>query len=150
MLRVIALTPHSSLSCFHAQPSLHKDRESPSRLANLYKVWNHKTNTSLDQSLCPQSYNCRIIVSYTLDIKPSVRSNYPVHNVMIIIYTWSTNVQCSLFPLTYLNVYFFTERSLTLDLHRLHEELVCSCHELHAEIEVITREQAPSSVEVLQ
>ena len=57
---------------------------------------------------------------------------------------------CNLFPLSYLNVYLFTECSLTLDLHRLKEELVCSCHELQTEVKVIAMEQAPPSIEVLQ
>ena len=65
-------------------------------------------------------------------------------------YTVILTKQEVLTPVTHLSVNLLTESSLTLYLHWLEEELVGSCHQLNAEVEVISREEAPASVEVLE
>ena len=52
--------------------------------------------------------------------------------------------------ITHLIVNLLTESSLTLYLHWLEEELIGSCHQLNPEVEVVSREQALSRVQVLE
>ena len=54
------------------------------------------------------------------------------------------------YTVRYLMVNLLREHPLTLRFHWVQQELVSSCHQLNAQVEVIPGEQTASSVEVLE